>query len=296
MEAMVLLAQRIQLDDVEWWAEHGIRILIVMAVAVVVTLLAGLAVRRLERKLSGSETATSELILRRTTTVTHALVNFIRVLVWTITALLILGEFGVSLAPLLAGAGIAGIALGFGAQSLVRDWLTGFFIVTERQFDVGDTLDVHTTAGVVSGRVESLTLRTTSLRAFDGSLHSIPNGYIQVVSNKTRGWARAIVDVRIAFDEDVESVRAILEELFTELRETEPFAGSLKSGPEVLGMDQLSDFGMVVRVVADTRPSKRYEVERALREAVSRRLADREISVPVPGMPKPGPTAGDSRA
>jgi moderate conductance mechanosensitive channel len=277
-------------DDIlsrEWASTHGVRILVVLAVAVVFTLIARMLVRRLERRLSGTPDVTGEIMLRRTATVTHAIVNVCYVAIWSIAILTILDQFGISLAPFIAGAGIAGVALGFGAQSVVRDWLAGLFIVLERQFDVGDTVDAHTVAGVIAGKVEALTLRATSLRAFDGTLHVIPNGNMQVVSNKTRGWARAIVDARIHYDEDVESVRAILEELFDELRETKALGSDLMSGPEVLGVDQLSDYAVVVRVVAETQPGRRANVERGLREAVTSRLAERGVRVPMPPTPTP---------
>ena len=108
---------------------------------------------------------------------------------------MVLGELNVNLAPLLASAGIAGVALGFGAQSIVRDALSGFFILLENQFGVGTWSRCRRPADPVSGKIEALTLRVTALRAFDGTLHIVPNGNIQVVSNKSRGWARAIVDV-----------------------------------------------------------------------------------------------------
>jgi small-conductance mechanosensitive channel len=273
----------------EWLRTNGVRILVVVAAAVVTTLVARALVRRLERQLSGTPNVTGEVMLRRTATVTHAIVNVCYIVIWSIALLTILDQFGVNLAPFIAGAGIAGVALGFGAQSLVRDWLSGLFIVLERQFDVGDTVDAHTVAGLIAGKVEALTLRVTSLRAFDGTLHVIPNGNMQVVSNKTRGWARAIVDVRIAYDEDVDRVRAALAELFDDLRGSGELGPDLMSGPEVLGVDQLSDYAMVIRVVAETQPGRRYTVERRLRESVTARLSERGVRVPVPPAPTQAP-------
>jgi small conductance mechanosensitive channel len=278
----------------EWVATRGVRILIVLAVAVVFTLIARILVRRLERKLSATPNVTGEITLRRTATVTNALVNVAYIVIWSIAVLTILDQFDVNLAPFIAGSAIAGVALGFGAQGLVKDWLSGLFIVLERQFDVGDTIDAHTIAGLISGKVEALSLRATSLRAFDGTLHFIPNGNMQVVSNKTKGWARAIVDVRIAYDEDVDEVRTVLDELFDELRASGELGTDLMSGPDVLGVDQLSDYAVVVRVVAETHPGRRYDVERRLREAVTTRLTERGIRVPMPpgSAPKRGETPG----
>jgi small conductance mechanosensitive channel len=192
-----------------------------------------------------------------------------------------LGELNQNIAPLLASAGVAGVALGFGAQSLVRDTLSGFFILFENQFGVGDNVEVQTPADRVAGRVESLTLRITSLRAFDGTLHIVPNGNILVASNRSKGWARAIVDVRAAYDEDVEHLRSVLEELFRELEGDRTLSEWIHEAPNVLGVERMGQDAMIMRVIADTRPSKVMDVERLLRERISRRLAEKGIKVPV---------------
>ena len=214
-------------------------------------------------------------------------------MIWTIAILMVLSEFDVNLAPLLASAGIAGVALGFGAQSLVRDGLSGFFILLENQLGVGDTVDLQTTGGPVSGKVEALTLRVDVVRAFDGTLHTVPNGNIMVVSNRSRGWARAIVDVRVAYTEDVDRLREVLDELFDEVRLDPTSATGSARGRRCSGIDALGADAKVLRVVADTRTSKRVDVERRLREPIAKRLAERGINVPVaappPAPPAPGP-------
>jgi moderate conductance mechanosensitive channel len=286
-----MLAQKV--DTSSWFLDHGVPILAIVVVALVATLVSRLLVRRFRRRLEGSPSLTQELNLQRAATLADALLAALVLATWVIALMLVLGELSVNLAPLLASAGVAGVALGFGAQSLVRDTLSGFFILLENQFGVGDTLEAFTTGGVVSGRVEALTLRITTLRAFDGSLHMIPNGNIQLVSNKSRGWARAIVDVRVAYGEDLERVRGVLEELFKEIRNDEVLHDWVMDGPSVLGIETLADSGQVIRVVADTRPSKRFDTERALRERILRRLAERDITVPIPTVvPRVGPATG----
>lgn len=265
----------------DWFSEHGVRVLATLGVAVVVTVVARLLVRRFRRKLEGVSSVTQELNVQRAATLTSALSAAAVVVIWTLAVLMVLNEV-TNIAPLLASAGVAGVALGFGAQSLVRDGLSGFFILLENQFGVGDVVEFQTTAGPVSGKVESLTLRVTVLRAFDGTLHVVPNGNIQVVSNKSRGWARAIVDVRIAYGEDVERVREVLEELFEEVRGDPLLREWVMDGPSILGIEALADYALVIRVVAETRPSKRWDVERSLRERIARRLDQRGIRVPLP--------------
>jgi small-conductance mechanosensitive channel len=276
----MVIASHVPLDTRDWLLSHGVRILVILAVAAFLLLLSRLLVRRMRRKLEGVENVTQEFDLRRSYTLTQALTYALRMVVWTVTLLLLLGEFGISLGPLLAGAGIVGVALGFGAQSLVRDFLSGFFILLENQFGVGDVIDISAPGGLVSGTVEDLSLRTTSLRAFDGTLQVVPNGNIQFLGNKSKGWSRAIVDVNVASGEDLDHVREILDELFEELRQDKKIAELLFSGPTTLGPEQLGDSKVAMRIVADTRPGKKPDLERELRKRILRRFADRGVRVP----------------
>jgi small conductance mechanosensitive channel len=276
---LTLLAQGRNAARFEWHLENTVVVVSILVGAIVVTIIARLLVGRFRRRLEGTVSLTQDLNLQRAATLTDALSTGAIVLIWTIALLLILGNVGVNLAPLLASAGVAGVALGFGAQSLVRDTLSGFFILLENQFGVGDIVEGRTSAGAVGGKVESLTLRVTTLRAYDGTLHVIPNGNLVLVSNKSRGWARAIVDVRVAYGEGVQKVREVLDELFEELRTEPTMRDWLMNGPSVLGLETLADSGPVIRVVAETRPSKRFDTERVLRERINARLAERGIQV-----------------
>lgn len=264
------------------WNDEGIQIVAIVATALLLTLFARLLVRRFRHKLEGTPHETQAIDLRRAATLTGALSAGAVVAIWTIALLMVLSNLRVNLAPLLASAGVVGVALGFGAQSIVKDTLSGFFILLEDQFGVGDVVELQTTASPVAGKVEDVTLRTTSVRAFDGTLHSVPNGNIQVVSNKSRGWGRAIVDVRIAYDEDVDRVRRVLDELFDEIEADGLLEGWLTQRPTMLGIETMSDYALVVRVIADTRASKRFEAERAIRERISTRLAREGVRVPLP--------------
>jgi small-conductance mechanosensitive channel len=272
----------------DWFVDDALKPLVIVVLAIAVTLVARVIVARFRRRLETAPTATQELDLQRAATLTQVVSTTLVVVIWAVAVLMVLAETTFNVAPLLASAGVAGVALGFGAQSLVRDGLSGFFILLENQFSVGDNLELTTPSGKVIGRVESLTLRVTSLRAFDGTLHIVPNGNIVVASNRSRGWARAIVDVRAAYDEDVERLRAALGELFEEVRADPAVNESIQDGPSVLGVERMSHDAIVMRVIADTRPSKVLEVERILRERITRRLAERGIRVPVvPVAPAP---------
>ncbi len=275
----------------EQWLAIGISIL----VATVLTIVAQLVVRRLRHRMEqvGGD-STRDLAIRRAGTVGHGLSRLVVAVIWFLAALMILSALGVNLAPLLASAGVAGVALGFGAQSVVRDGLTGFFILVENQFGVGDVVAIETGSGPVNGTVEELSMRTTRVRSYDGTIHTVPNGNIVFVSNQSRGWARAIVDVRLAYAEDTEKVREVLDELFVELREDPELSDALMSGPEVLGIQALGETGKVVRIVAQTPPSRRWGIERLLRERSAARFEERGVQVPTP--PAVLRTGGDPAA
>jgi small conductance mechanosensitive channel len=276
------------LEEGTWLRDSGVPIVVTLVAAIVATIVVRVAVRRFGRRLEGRLDATQELNIQRIATLTGALSTLCLAVIWTVTVLIVLNELGVPLGPLFASAGIAGIALGFGAQSIVKDTLSGFFILLEDQFAVGNTIELQTGASPVIGRVEWFTLRATAIRAYDGTLHIVPNGGILVVSNKARGWARAIVDTRIAYGHDPEEVRGILDELFDAMRGDASLQDWVMDGPSVLGVETTSDTGVVIRAVADTRPSKKVDVERLMRARITQRLAERGIRAPVvPGAAPP---------
>jgi len=276
------------LEQGTWLRETGVPIFITLIVAIVATAVLRVVVGRFQRKLEQAPSLSKAGNLQRAATLTHALSATLMVALWTVAVLIVLGYLNVNLAPLIASAGIAGVALGFGAQSIVKDGLTGFFILLENQFGVGDTVEVRTPANPVLGRVEWFTLRATALRAYDGTLNIVPNGNMVLVSNKSRGWARAIVDTPVAYQHDPELVREVLDELFDELRADDRIKDWVMDGPSVLGVETTSDTGVVIRAVAETRPSKKPEVERLLRERITQRLAERDIRAPLSAaVPRP---------
>jgi small conductance mechanosensitive channel len=284
------------LDEGTWPRDVGLPILLTVVAAIVATVILRVVVGRFKRKLEQTPHLSEAGNLQRAATLAHALSATFVVVVWVIAGMLILNNLDVPLAPFIASAGIVGVALGFGAQSIVKDTLTGFFILLENQFGVADTVEIRTPANPILGRVEWLTLRATALRAYDGTLHIVPNGNIVLVSNKSRGWARAIVDTHIAYGQDPEQVREILDELFDDLRDEwkqDPETkGWIMDGPSVLGVETTDHTDVVIRAVAETRPSKKVEVERLLRARITQRLAERGIRAPVlTAQPPAEPTA-----
>jgi small-conductance mechanosensitive channel len=288
MGPMSMLAQatsEVTRYSAEWWRDLGIKLGLSLVIALVITIMLRAWVRRSDRR--AKDTADDSLEgprRRRIATIAGLVSATLQVIVWILIGFYVLAAFGVPLGPLFASAGIAGVALGFGAQTLVKDTLAGLFIAMEGQFDIGDVIDLQTEGGPVSGTIEGLTLRITSVRQYDGTLSIVPNGSIQVTSNKTRGWGRAIVDVRVALTEDPDRVREVLDELLTEFASDEPLHSWLRESPSVLGVVQLTETAQVVRVVAQTRPGNRLDAERFLRERITARITERGVMVPpVPG-------------
>ena len=275
----------------EWWRDLGIKLGLSLVVALVVTALLRAWVRRTEQRAKDFADDSMEGPRRRRIATIAGLVSAtLQVIVWIMIGFYVLAAFGVPLGPLFASAGIAGVALGFGAQTLVKDTLAGLFIALEGQFDVGDVIELQSEGGPVNGTIEGLTLRITSVRQYDGTLSIVPNGSILVTSNKTRGWGRAIVDVRVALDEDPDRVRQVLDELLRELADDEPLRSWLREAPSVLGVVQLTDIAQVERVVAQTTPGNRLEAERFMRERITARITEQGIKVPpvVGAMGSPG--------
>ncbi len=198
-----------------------------------------------------------------------------RYLVAFVALLIILDQLGVQLAPLLATAGVAGIAIGFGAQRLVRDIITGFLLLMEDQYAVGDMITVNNYVGIV----EEVGLRVTKLRDFSGDLHIIPNGNIENVTNHVRGEMRALVDVRVSYEADLDRAIQILEELSAEMAAQHP---EIVDGPTVLGVTDLAESGIVIRIVARTEPLKQWQIERELRRAIKKRFDHENIEIPYP--------------
>lgn len=256
----------------DWVRSGGVRILVILAVAVAVSWLAGLAVRRVRRRMEGSPAHTVEMDLRRAATIAHAMTNTTRIVVWTVAVLMILSEFGVNLGPLLASAGVLGVALSFGAQSIVRDFLSGFFTLFEDQYRVGDTVDITAPGGAISGKVEVMTLRYTAVRAADGTLSSIGNGTIQYVANRSRGRGRISVDVKVP-GTNVEEVERRLDAVVQALGRDRSLERLLPSGVSVVGVEPTTTGDVLVTVGAEVWPSRRDQAEAAVRRRLARALA-----------------------
>ncbi len=215
----------------------------------------------------------------RVTTIVSILSSLTTVVVWSVASFLILGEFSIDLAPLLAGAGVLGVALGFGAQSVVADFLSGFFMLIEDQFGVGDVIDV----GEANGVVEAVSLRVTTLRDVNGTVWHIRNSEIRRVANKSQLWSRAVLDIEVAYDTDVRRAEGIIQRVADQLwRDTGFTKGDIIEPPEVWGVERLAPDGVVIRLVVKTDPAEQWVVARELRIRIKDALEEAGIEIPFP--------------
>ena len=199
-------------------------------------------------------------------------------LVVAVFATMMLSEVGVDIAPIIASAGIVGVALGFGAQSLVKDFLSGVFMIIEDQYGVGDVVDL----GEATGVVEAVTLRVTRLRDVNGTVWYVPNGQIVRVGNQSQNWARTVLDVNVAYHEDLARVRRVLAEVAHDVWEDEDFKGQVIEEPEVWGVENLGIDGITVRVVLKTTPGEQWVVAREMRQRIKARFDHEGIEMPFP--------------
>lgn len=211
--------------------------------------------------------------VKRANTIGQVLKKLVRYTLYFIASLMILEMFNIKTTSILATAGVGGLAIGFGAQSLVKDVITGFFIILEDQFSVGDYIQVLDFEGVV----EELGMRVTKLRDFSGELHIIPNGEIKVVTNRTRGAMRALVEVVIAYEEDIDNAIIVAEKVAREINETNE---SVLDGPTVLGVTELGASGVTIRIVAETKPMEQWDVEREIRKKIKEAFDKENIEIP----------------
>jgi small conductance mechanosensitive channel len=245
------------------------------------------AIRRFVRRLGAGESMLARLAhddsararaVSRTETVSQVLGSIATATIYGIAALMVLGEIGIDLGPLLAGAGIAGVAIGFGAQSLVKDFLSGVFMLVEDQYGVGDIVDL----GEADGTVEAVTLRSTRLRDVNGTVWHVPNGTITRVANKSQQWARALIDVSVAYDTDVRRASEVIKTVADALWREEPWAASILDEPEVWGVESLGADGVVIRLVIKTKPAEQWGVMRELRVRIKDAFDAEGIEIPFP--------------
>lgn len=250
--------------DTLYWVRHDAPTIVValLVAFILLQILHGLT-RRLKR-FAERETPPASRRNQQLRTVATIVNSFGMAIILFIAALQILKALHFDIGPLLASAGIAGLAVGFGAQTLVKDVLNGFLIVMENQYDIGDIVGI----GGVKGTVETMTLRRTVLRDADGSVHIVPNSEIHVVSNLTRDWTQVALHVAVAYKEPSDRVIGLLQEVARDIRSDPEFADALVADPQVPGIERVSGGEVDYLMLARTRPSEQYRVSRELRRRI----------------------------
>jgi small conductance mechanosensitive channel len=266
--------------SIEWLTDSGIRILVIITIAAVIYLLLRYSIpplikRTVARRMRGGFT---EEIQQRSTTMSSVLTKIGLSIIVILTLITILPEFGINITALLAGLGIIGIAIGFGAQSLIKDYLGGIFILLENQYDIGDVVRV---AGI-AGLVEEVGLRRTVLRDLDGIVHSIPNSEITTASNFTKGYSRVNLNISVAYGEDLDRVIKVINRVCQEMAEDPRWKADIISTPQVLRVDNLGDSGIELKILGDTKPIRQWDVTGELRLRLKRAFDAEGIEIPWP--------------
>ncbi|MGQ0837950.1 mechanosensitive ion channel family protein [Actinokineospora sp.] len=275
-----------------WLVAKPVKIVMILLVAFVLRLLARRLIDRLtsgrgkmpallrplrERAPQALGNMLSERRAQRAKTIGSVLKSVVSFAVYGLAFILVLGELGVNLAPIIASAGIVGVALGFGAQNLVKDFLSGIFMMLEDQYGVGDVVDV----GEASGTIEAVGLRVTTLRDVNGTVWYVRNGEILRVGNSSQGFAVAVVDLPVGYSADIEQVTDLLTRVAAEVTGEEPFASDVIEPPEVLGVEKVTPESITIRMTVKVRPGRQWTVQRALRARAMGAVEEAGIQPPM---------------
>jgi small-conductance mechanosensitive channel len=262
--------------SLSWIMTSGLRIvLIAVAMFVLLRMIKGVT-KKLQAVLCGTLPTPTEV--KRADTLAHVVRDIGRILVLTVGVLMLLSELGLDLKPLLAAAGIGGLAIGFGGQNLVKDVISGFFILLEDQIRVGDVVEI---AGV-GGLVEEVRLRTIVLRDLSGNVHVVPNSSVDKVKNMTKGYSYSLFDIGIAYHEDVDEVMAVLKEIAAALRADPDYSPDILEPLEMLGVDQFADSAVIIKCRIKTKPMQQWRVGREMNRRIKKTFDARGIEIPFP--------------
>jgi len=271
-----------------WLITHSLRIGLILLLAGAGLWLLSFLIHRVSKRLAAREEAIETT--KRMHTISQVIRSIGVVVIMSVAIMLVLSELGLDLKPLLAAAGIGGLAVGFGAQNLVKDVISGFFLILENQVRVGDVVQI----GGVGGVVESITLRILTLRDLAGNVHIIPHGQISQVQNMTRDYSRYVFDVGVSYREDVDRVMEVLRQLGAELEQDPDFGPDILEPFEILGLDRFEDSAVIIRARIKTQPIQQWRVAREMNRRIKKRFDELGIEIPFPhrtlywGEPKTG--------
>jgi small conductance mechanosensitive channel len=264
---------------IPWLTNHGIRIVLIAILALLINrLLKRLIVRTVRATVKSDENTSPEAEKKREDTLIRIFTGALNIIIIIVALMMILGELGIEIGPLIAGAGIVGLAVGFGGQYLIRDIITGLFLMLENQYRIGDVVDIEG----LSGAVEDISLRKTTLRNLDGTVHHIPHGSITKVSNLSKDFARVNMDMGVAYSTDIEHLIRVINETGMELAADPAFSDSIISPPQFLRVNEFADSAIVVKILGDTKPLKQWEIAGEFRKRLKFAFDREGIEIPFP--------------
>lgn len=268
---------------IQWSVKSLPVIVLIIILAIVALRVSGFVLKRarpvmLKRLKKSRKAVDANELEKRVDTLLGILRSTFKIVIWSIVLILVLSRVGVNIAPLIAGAGIAGLAIGFGAQELVRDVIAGFFMLLENQIRRGDVAVINGTGGLV----ESIGLRTTVLRDLPGVVHVFQNGKISSLSNMTKDWSGMVFDIGVAYKEDTDNVVEIMKQVAEELRADPQFSEKIKEPLEVFGVDEFSDSAVIIKARFKTKPIQQWEVGREYRRRLKKAFDKNGIEIPFP--------------
>lgn len=268
---------------IQWSIKSLPAIILIIILAIIALRISSFVLKRarpvmLKRLNKSRNQADEKELEKRVDTLLGILRSTLRIVIWSIVLIIVLGKVGVNIAPLIAGAGIAGLAIGFGAQELVRDVIAGFFMLLENQIRSDDVAIING----IGGLVESIGLRTTVLRDLSGVVHVFQNGKISNLSNMTKDWSAMVFDIGVAYKEDTDSVVEIMKQVAEELRADPKFSGKIKEPLEIFGVDDFSDSAVIIKARFKTKPIQQWEVGREYRRRLKKAFDRNGIEIPLP--------------
>ncbi|MFC1924132.1 mechanosensitive ion channel family protein [Chloroflexota bacterium] len=267
-------------DVTDWLTEQGWKVLLVLAVSVAIYFILRHLVPVVLRRVVPYQMRTKDKdeIDQRIHTLSTVIVSTLMIIIGIVAIFTILAQIGVNIAPALLGFGVVGLAVGFGAQSLVKDIISGLFILLENQYGVGDVVKI---AGII-GVVEQMNLRRTVLRDLDGIVHSVPNGEIAVASNYTMEWSRVNLDISVGYGENLDRVIEVINRVGDEMFQETYWGSLMLTPPKVLRVNSLGDSGIDIKILGDTKPIKQWEIMGELRKRIKRVFDEEGIEIPWP--------------
>jgi len=262
-----------------WFFDHGIKIVAIVIVAYLFRKFAEIFIEKIIRKIIISDHfLTKEVERKRENTLIRIFTVSLGILIWLLALLMILQEVGIAIGPLLAAAGIAGLAFGFGGQYLIRDLISGLFIIMENQYRIGDVVCFDGTCGLV----EDISMRMTTLRDLDGIVHYVPHGEIKRVSNLSKQFARVNLNIGISYSSNLEQVISVVNKIGKELSEDPAWKEHILTAPQFLRIDDFGDSAIVIKILGDTKPLKQWDVTGELRKRLKIAFDQGGIEIPFP--------------